>query len=203
MQRLAALFLIGGAAALMSFVNPFSSNKPATVYQVDNQQSKLNWKAKKVTGEHSGTISVSEGTLELENNALKGGAFTLDTRTITVTDITNPDMNKKLVGHLKNDDFFAVDKHPSANFVITSAVPKGNGNYDVTGKLTIKSITNSITFPAHVTVANGKATAKATITVDRTKFDIKYRSGNFFENLGDKTIYDDFELDVTLVASTK
>ncbi|GEP97501.1 YceI family protein [Chitinophaga cymbidii] len=198
MQRTAALFLIGGAVALMSFIN-----KPTAVYRVDNQQSTLNWTAKKVTGQHTGTISVSEGTLEVENNALKGGAFTLDTRTITVTDITNPDMNKRLLGHLKNDDFFAVDKHPSASFVITSAVPKGNGNYDVTGKLTIKSITNNITFPAHVVVANGKATAKATITVDRTKFDIKYRSKNFFENLGDKTIYDDFELDVTLVANAQ
>lgn len=203
MQRLAALFLIGGAAALMSFAHPFSSNKPVTVYQVDNQQSKLTWKAKKMTGEHTGTISVSQGTLELDNNALKGGTFTLDTRTITVTDITNPDMNKRLVGHLKNDDFFAVDKHPSANFVITSAVPKGNGNYDVTGKLTIKNITNNITFPAQVTIANGKATAKANITIDRTKFDIKFRSKNFFENLGDKTIYDDFELDVTLVANAQ
>ncbi|WP_210420866.1 YceI family protein [Chitinophaga sp. XS-30] len=203
MQRLGALFLIGGAAALMSFVNPFANHKPLAVYKVDNGQSTLNWKAKKMTGEHTGTISVSEGTLELDNNILKGGTFTLDTRTITVTDITNPDMNKRLVGHLKNDDFFSVDKHPSASFVITSATPKGNGAYDVTGKLTIKNITNNISFPATVAVAGGKATAKAKITVDRTKFDIKYRSGNFFENLGDKTIYDDFELDVTLVANAQ
>ena len=197
---------------MMSFAVPASENpaKPAThakaayaVYQVDNQQSKLTWTAKKVTGSHAGAISVSAGQLDIDKNVLKGGSFTLDTRSITVTDITNADMNGKLVGHLKSDDFFSVEKHPTATFVITSATPKGGGNYDVTGNLTIKGITNPVSFPATVTVAGGQATAKATVTVDRTKFDIKYRSKNFFENLGDKAIYDDFTLDVTLVASAK
>ncbi|MRG48472.1 YceI family protein [Chitinophaga sp. SYP-B3965] len=198
MQRLAAFLLIGGATILASFTNPV-----ATVYSVDNSQSSLSWTAKKVTGSHTGTISVSSGKLEVDNNVLKGGNFQLDTRSITVTDIKDAGMNGKLLGHLKSDDFFSVEKHPSASFVITGATAKGGGNYDVTGNLTIKGITKAISFPATVTVAGGKATAKATIKVDRTKFDIKYRSNNFFENLGDKAIYDDFELDVTLVANAQ
>jgi polyisoprenoid-binding protein YceI len=191
------LLFLGSAIILMAF------GKVATVYSVDNSQSSLSWTAKKVTGSHTGTISVASGKLELDNNVLKGGNFQLDARSITVTDIKDAGMNGKLLGHLKSDDFFAVEKHPSASFVITSATAKGGGNYDVTGNLTIKGITKAISFPATVTVAGGKATAKATIKVDRTKFDIKYRSNNFFENLGDKAIYDDFELDVTLVANAQ
>lgn len=205
MQRLAAFLFIGSATILMSFANPVTepTNKVATVYSVDNSQSTLSWTAKKVTGSHSGNISVTSGKLEVDNNVLKGGNFQLDTRTITVTDIKDAGMNGKLLGHLKSDDFFSVEKHPTASFVITGATAKGGGNYDVTGNLTIKGITKPISFPATVTVAGGKATAKATIKVDRTKFDIKYRSSNFFENLGDKAIYDDFELDVTLVANAQ
>ncbi|MGN7724033.1 YceI family protein [Chitinophaga sp. 22620] len=212
MRRLATLLFISGAAIMMSFAVPANENPAKSaahtkaayaVYQVDNQQSKLTWTAKKVTGSHAGAIAVSAGQLDIDKNILKGGSFTLDTRSITVTDITNADMNGKLVGHLKSDDFFSVEKHPTATFVITSATAKGGGNYDVTGNLTIKGITNPVSFPATLTVAGSQATAKATVTVDRTKFDIKYRSKNFFENLGDKAIYDDFTLDVTLVASAK
>ncbi|AWO00218.1 lipid-binding protein [Chitinophaga alhagiae] len=213
MQRLATLFFMGGATVLLSFTVP-ATEKPvkatthataraAVIYQVDSQQSKLSWLAKKVTGSHNGHIGISAGQLELDNNVLKGGSFTIDTRSLTVTDITNEASNARLTGHLKSDDFFSVEKHPTAQFVITSAAGKGGANYDVTGKLTIKGITNSISFPAEVTVAGGKATAKASIKVDRTKFDIKYRSSNFFENLGDKAIYDDFTIDVVLVANAK
>lgn len=207
MRRLATFLFIGGAAVLLSFANPATektvkanTHKAArAVYHVDAQQSKLTWGAKKVTGSHAGNINIASGQLELEGSALKGGAFTLDTRSITVTDITS----ERLTNHLKSDDFFSVEKHPTATFVITSVSPKGGNNFDVTGKLTIKGITNPISFPAEVAVAGGKATAKATIKVDRTKFDIKYRSTNFFENLGDKAIYDDFTLDVELVANAK
>lgn len=197
MQRLGALLFIGGAVTLMSFANPF---KAATTYTVDKTQSKLNWTAKKVTGQHTGTIGVADGTLQLDGNVLKGGSFTLDTKSITVTDLTGSG-NERLTGHLKSDDFFSVEKHPTSTFVISSVAAKGNGNYDVTGKLTIKGITNTISFPATVAVEGSKATAKAKVKIDRTKFDIKYRSSNFFENLGDKAIYDDFELEVLLVAN--
>lgn len=172
-----------------------------TAFQVDSKNSKLLWTAHKVTGEHAGTINISSGTLNVENNALRNGSFKLDTRSIAVTDIKDADSNAKLVGHLKSDDFFAVEKYPSADFLITGIKPHGNNQYDLTGKLTIKGITNDVNFPATIAVEKDKLTATAKVKIDRTKYDIKYRSKNYFENLGDKAIYDDFELDITLLAN--
>ncbi|MCW3465260.1 YceI family protein [Chitinophaga nivalis] len=215
MQRLASLLFIGGSIILMSFTNPATSHKgekpaksttvpaKATTFQVDKQQSKLTWTGKKLAGQHAGTINIADGKLDVENNVLKSGTFSLDTRTIAVTDIKDADGNAKLIGHLKNDDFFAVEKFPTATFVTTGVTAKGNGNYEVTGNLTLKGITNPISFPATVTVAGNKLTAKAAIKVDRTKFNIRYGSKNFFEGIGDKAIYDEFDLDVVLVATAK
>lgn len=175
----------------------------AQVFKVDNESSKLTWLAKKATGEHNGSVKVSDGSFTVENNTLKAGSFDIDTRTITVADLTDEGANAKLVGHLKSDDFFSAEKFPKANFVITSATKTTGNQYNVKGKLTIKGITNEVAFPATVAVTGKKLTANAKITIDRTKYDIKFRSKNFFENLGDKVIYDDFDLDVALVANVQ
>jgi polyisoprenoid-binding protein YceI len=210
MNRFQYLILIIFAVSLSAFriaSDPDKAHKTsplsrkAVVYKVDEQNSKVTWLAKKVTGEHSGNVKVSNGTLTLDNNVLKGGSFDIDTRTISVTDITDAEANGKLLGHLKSDDFFAVEKFPAAKFVISSAKPTDAGKYEVKGKLTIKGITNEVTFPATVKTEGNKVQADAKITVDRTKYGIKFRSKNFFENLGDKTISDDFELNVTLNAT--
>ena len=214
MQRLASLLFIGSSAFLLSFSLPaavkegnkttkVANARKAAVYQVDATQSKVNWTGKKVTGQHHGTINISDGKLEVENNVLKAGSFALDTRSIVVTDIKDAGSNAKLLGHLKSEDFFAVEKFPAANFVTTAITNKGNGNYEVTGNLTIKGITNPISFPATITVAGDKLTAKAAVKVDRTKYNIKYGSKSFFEGIGDKAIYDDFDLDIELVAAIK
>ena len=113
--------------------------------------------------------------------------------TINTTDLTG-DMKGKLDGHLKSDDFFGVEKFPTATLVIKSLGEKGNGVYAVTADLTIKGKTESIKFD--LAVAANSATT--TLKVDRTKYDIKYGSGSFFSDLGDKTIYDDFDLTVKL-----
>ncbi|KEQ30985.1 lipid-binding protein [Pedobacter antarcticus 4BY] len=194
-------FTIAPRYAYAGSVTKLELSKKAISFKVDPGQSKLTWLAKKVTGEHAGTIQVRSGSLEVDNNVLKGGSFELDTKTITVTDIEDKEGNAKLLGHLKSDDFFAVEKFGTAKFVITSAQSKGSGLYQIKGNLTIKGITNEVTFPANVTLDNNKLVAKAKIKVDRTKYDIKFRSKSFFENLGDKTIYDDFELDIQLVAN--
>jgi len=178
-----------------------SIHKPVS-YQVNPEQSKLTWLAKKVTGEHAGTINVTKGSLLLDNNVLKGGSFELDTKSITVTDIADKDTNAKLLGHLRGDDFFAVEKFGKSTFTITSAQKTADGAYTVKGNLTIKGITHEISFPAKVKQEGNKVIADAKIIVDRTKYDIKFRSKSFFENLGDKTIYDDFELNIKLVANT-
>lgn len=194
------------ALSLVSFTNPgvdSPGDKKAKdlTYKVDQQQSKLVWTGKKVTGEHTGLVPISGGTVLVDGGKLKGGSFDIDLKALTVTDLTDPDSNAKLVGHLKADDFFSVANHPTAKFVITSVQPASAGTYAVTGDLTIKGITNPVTFPARVTTASDKLTATARITVDRTKYNIKFRSKSFFENLGDKAIYDDFTLDLTLIAT--
>jgi len=168
---------------------------------VDTKNSTVVWGAKKVTGTHAGNVPISSGSLILDGDKLKGGTFVLDMKNLTVTDVKDADMNGKLTGHLKNADFFAVDAHPQAKFVISTVTPKGAGAYDVTGKLTIKGITSDVSFPATVKSEGKKVLADAKITVDRTKYDIKFRSSNFFENLGDKAIHNDFTLDVNLVAN--
>ncbi|TDE12945.1 YceI family protein [Dyadobacter psychrotolerans] len=168
---------------------------------VDTKSSTVTWGAKKVTGTHAGTVPLSSGSLIVDGDKLKGGTFVLDMKNLTVTDVKDADMNGKLTGHLKNADFFAVEAHPQAKFVITSVTAKGAGAYDITGKLTIKGITSDIKFPATVKSDGKKVTADAKISVDRTKYDIKFRSSNFFENLGDKAIDNDFTLDVNLVAN--
>ncbi len=156
-----------------------------------------------MTGSHNGSISITGGDLQVDGSTLKGGSFTVDTRTMTVEDIKDANGNARLLNHLKSDDFFSVEKHPSAAFAITSAKKKSGNEYDITGNLTIKGITQPVTFlpPATVVVNGSQLNAKATIKIDRTKFDIKYRSNSFFQNLGDKAIYDDFTLDVELVAN--
>jgi polyisoprenoid-binding protein YceI len=112
-----------------------------------------------------------------------------------VKDLEAGEWHDKLVGHLKSDDFFGVEKFPTSELIITESAPFKNNEATVTGKLTIKGITHPVTFKA-VKVGTGYT---ALITVDRTKYDIKYGSGKFFDSLGDKMIYDEFTLDVKLV----
>lgn len=178
-----------------------TTNLAPLTYKVDPKKSTLAWTAKKVTGEHQGTIAISNGTLLATNNVLVGGSFDIDINSITVTDIQDQESNTKLLHHLKGDDFFAAAKHPKASFVITYVKPKSGNTYDVKGNLTIKGITNEVAFPTTLQANADGVSATAKITVDRTKYDIKYRSTNFFENLGDKAIYDTFDLDVVLVAA--
>jgi polyisoprenoid-binding protein YceI len=104
-------------------------------------------------------------------------------------------MKGKLDGHLKADDFFGVEKFPTATLEFKKIGDKGNGTYSVTADLTVKGITNPVTFDL---VVNG-STATTKVIIDRTKYDIKYKSKSFFDSLGDNFIYDDFELEVSLV----
>lgn len=194
------LSVISAAAAVMITSSFIVLRPSATVYKADPAQSKITWIGKKVTGEHSGTVKLTEGSVTINNNVLTGGSFTIDVSAITVTDITDPGTNAKLVGHLKSADFFNTTDYPNATLVITSAVLKSKGTYDITGNLTIKGISNPVTFPATVAVLGDKVTAVSAITIDRTKYDIKYRSTSFFGDLGDKAIDNNFVLNVTLVA---
>lgn len=195
---LAAAGLLFNVAAIANGPGKSAADK---TLKVDPKASTINWGAKKVTGTHAGTVPLESGTLVVDNDKLKGGSFVADIKSLVVTDVTDKDMNGKLTNHLKSDDFFSVEKHPQAKLVISSVTPKGGNAYDVTGKLTIKGITQDVKFPATVTADAKKVTANAKVAIDRTKYDIKFRSTNFFENLGDKAIDNDFTLDVSLVAN--
>ncbi|MBL7889551.1 MAG: YceI family protein [Bacteroidia bacterium] len=187
-------------AAVVAFAFTAPEKKHTDTFNVDTKATTANWLAKKVTGEHKGGISISKGTLSVDHGKIAGGSFEFDMNSITCTDLTDKEWNGKLIGHLKSDDFFSVEKNPTAKFEITKVAQKEGTNYDVTGKLTIKGITNEITFPAVITMNDKAVVTVAKITVNRTKFDIKYGSASFFEGIGDKAIYDDFELAVNVVA---
>lgn len=167
------------------------------VYTVDVERSTIDWSAKKVLGGHVGTVKISSGTLIYNEKGLKGGSFVMDLANLTSD-------NARLTTHLKNDDFFSVDKFPSSKFEITKVTKVGTDRVSITGNLTIKGITNPITFQASVKQQKGVIVAVASgVKVDRTKYDIKYRSKNFFGDIGDKAIEDEFELNINLSAKKK
>ncbi len=171
-----------------------------TAYKVDTSASNIVWNAEKVTGKHTGNVKISNGDLQMDHGKLVGGSFDIDMNSITNTDLEG-EWAGKLIGHIKSDDFFGVAKYPTSKFVITRAIPQDTkGNYKIIGNLTIKEKTNEISFKANLAEAAGTLTATGDIVVDRSKFDVKYGSGSFFDNLGDKTIYDEFGLKVSLVA---
>lgn len=182
------LFTLLAISTVFAFTNPTS-----TIREVDTAKSTIAWKGYKVTGEHAGTINVKSGSLDIQDGVLKGGSFEIDMTSIACTDLQG-EYAGKLVGHLASPDFFNVAEFSTASFKITKAIAYAGGDHKVTGNLTIKDKTQEISFRANVT--DGIATAK--IVIDRSKFDIRYGSGSFFDNLGDKTIYDEFDLDISL-----
>lgn len=175
--------------AIFGTLTVSSQNKKINV-----EKSTLEWTGEKVTGKHTGTLSFNSGTLVFEGKKLKGGEFEVNMNSLTVTDLEAGKGKEKLEGHLNSNDFFGVEKFNTSSLVFKKIGDKGNGTYSVTADLTIKGITNPITFDITV----NDSTATTTLKVDRTKYDIKYGSGSFFDNLGDKTIYDNFEFKVTL-----
>lgn len=186
---LAAVFFIG--SAFTALVN----------VKVDTAQSEITWKGYKVTGEHAGTIAVKNGNFIYEEEALTGGSFEIDMASLKCTDLTG-EYAGKLEGHLKSDDFFGVATFPTAKFEITKVVSRGKaGDYKITGNLTIKETTKEIRFNVNVDNATGVPVATADITIDRSDFNVKYGSGSFFDDLGDKTIYDEFDLGLKLVGT--
>lgn len=182
----------------------FSAFKPATKpenFTVDTKKSTIEWVGKKVTGQHSGTLRVQSGTLGVEGNSLRSGVFKIDMNSLACTDLEG-ESAKKLEGHLKNDDFFGTSKFPVADFVITKVSPAAAGTVNITGNLTIKGITNPVSFLATVKRTGNTVVAVAkNISVDRTKYGVKYGSKSFFDSIGDKAIDDNFTLSVNLIAS--
>jgi len=173
-------------------------------YKVDVQQSKLEWLGKKVTGEHNGTINLKSGSLQFKEGKLAGGDFEVDMTSLLNQDLEDEKWNTKLVNHLKSEDFFHVEQFPTATLKITEVKEQksddSDANYWVKADLTIKGKTNPVEFATKVVKNESGVSGYAEIVVDRAKYDVRYGSGSFFEGLGDRLIYDDFNMKVTLNA---
>ena len=164
-------------------------------FEIVNTQSNIDWVGKKVTGAHNGTIAIKEGELVLNNGKLTSGKFFIDTTSIKILDVTDPATNAQFAGHLASDDFFSIEKYSEAVLKINAV-----SDNHITADLTIKGITKPIAFDAAVNVNGDILIATGKLVIDRTKYGMKFRSGNFFKDLGDTLIYNDFELNVSLTA---
>lgn len=178
----------------------FSFTANAQSYTIDTEASTLHWVGKKVTGQHEGFVKINSGLIAQRDDKYVG-SFELDMNSITCTDMEG-EYADKLVGHLKSEDFFNAEKHPFANLKILDITEKRGENqtHTIKAALNIKGISNEIEFPATLTFNDDKMTGKAKFSIDRTKWDIKYGSGSFFDSLGDNMIYDDIDFTVTLVS---
>ncbi|WP_117879302.1 YceI family protein [Aureibaculum luteum] len=173
----------------------------AAVYKADIDGSILAWKGAKLTGTHNGTIKMSEGSFTVEDGKLVGGNFIVDMNSITVLDIEDAEKNGNLTGHLKSEDFFDVENHGNSAFAITGVEEK-DGKTFVKGNLTVKNIKKNIEFPAVITVSDTEVSLKSEpFTIDRTEWDIKYKSGKFADLAKDKLIEDNIELQVEVKAT--
>ena len=172
----------------LSFINTEEEKK-----EINISESTLLWKAYKITGEHFGSIQFKKGHLSFKENELIGGYFTVDMTSLKAEDMGKM-KNKYLTKHLKSDDFFEVKKHPEASLILNN-VSKQDTGYNVGGELTIRGITKPINFNM---ILEGNS-AKAKVTINRTDFDIKYRSASFFDDLKNKAIKDNFDIDVNLI----
>jgi Uncharacterized conserved protein len=171
-----------------------------TQFEINNAKSKVEWVGRKVTGAHNGTIDFKAGRLQFNENMLIGGNFVIDTTSIKILDITDPATNAQFAGHLASDDFFSSAQFPEASMEISQVEPREKGSYHVNGDLTIKGITHPVHFDLQLDQHEKSLSASGKMTIDRTKYDIRFRSGNFFTNLGDNLIYNNFDLNFTLTA---
>jgi polyisoprenoid-binding protein YceI len=170
---------------------------PDGQYQLNTEDSRLAWKANKVLAAHTGLVTIKSGSLAVVNGQLGASEIVMDMTTITSDEGIDP-----LVKHLKSADFFNVEEYPEARLVINSSTLGDQpGEYIVSGDLTIKDITKPIDFRAKANMEDNRLSAKSEIIIDRLNWDIKYRSGKFFQDLGDNLISDEISFVINLNAS--
>ncbi|AYB30358.1 YceI family protein [Chryseolinea soli] len=174
---------------------------------VDTKQSTVAWTGYYAFNfnEHTGTIRLTKGEIEVADNRITGGFFELDMNSIEDVDMRGESSAKDLEDHLKSDDFFSVAQYPSARFTITKTKELKDGpnfpNYEITGTLTLKGITNTLTFPATVELKDGQLQATAKLKFDRTRWNVRYNSGKIFSSIGDGAISDAIALEIHLKAN--
>ena len=176
----------------------FSGDEKA--YSVDLENAILKWTANRVTKSHWGYISMKGGSIVIDGKNIISGDFQVDMNTIIVRDMDESPWRKKLENHLKSSDFFNVEKFPTSQLTLTK-VSFNQGAFKVMGDLTIRGNTHSVEFPAIINFSDSGPRATGQIKIDRTLFDVNFRSGKFFTDLGDKMIYDEFTIDFEIKAN--
>jgi polyisoprenoid-binding protein YceI len=201
----AALLAAPATFAHKAPVSASASAKKVVPYKLQPQLSTLGWEGKAVTHGHNGTMQFVSGELQVNGSQVVGGTAVVDMKSMKATDITDADNHAKFVGHMSSDDFFGVATNPTSTFKITSIKPIAGAKADadnvtITGNMTIKGVTQAVSFPAKAGVKNGVAAVTGKATIDRTKFGLKYGSKSFFDSIGDKAINDTFDLTFNVVA---
>ena len=191
-------FLMINCASYTAFADGHAS------HAIDSNKSELKWYGSKIVGgAHDGTINIKSGSLKWEKGILRSGDIVIDMTSIVNSDIKSEKLNKKLVGHLRSDDFFSVAKHKVATFKTTKVQSLKGDLHRLWGKMTIKGITKEVDFLVRFSKSGNSLSVIGEIKLDRTDFDVKYGSGKFFDDLGDKMISDEIKLNFTLVSSLK
>ena len=164
------------------------------IYNIETAQSQITWTGREVsTSYHYGTLDFVSGNFEISNGEIVNGEFIVDMTSINNQDMEG-DSKARLEGHLKSDDFFSVESYPTAAISINSSELISDGKWNVSADLSIKGFTHPVNFE----MISSKDGWSANLVFDRSKYDVRFRSGSFFENLGDKLIYDDIELSINL-----
>jgi polyisoprenoid-binding protein YceI len=164
---------------------------------IDTKESVVAWTGSSVHGKHEGYAYISKGELMIENGQLMGGTVEIEMKKIEGPGHLR---DNNLINHLKGPDFFDVKKFPVSTIAITRVESIDDENKKVTGNLTIKGITHPVTLPARIEVKNGVVKADGELVIDRTKWDVRYNSGKFYDNLADKTISDSIEFQINIAA---
>ena len=181
----------------------FSSLLAINTYQIDNDKSSVRWIGEKLTGSHDGIVNIHHGEILTEGTVVLGGEFSIDMNTIKNLDIESETYRGYLEDHLRSDDFFDVENYPHTNITIIEVLSTENSKKDTSFflcDLTIKGVTHPIKIPVKFSVGNYSAHASGTVKVDRSLYDIRYKSMSFFPDIGDKLIYDDFIISFNIVA---
>lgn len=189
-QKLVLFF----AAVLISGIGLYAQD-----YSVLAEKSVLRWTGKTAAKSHQGVIKLKEGSFVIKKGKFVSGVFTVDMNSMMEGDGSDPNLGARLMGHLKSDDFFSVEKFPTATLTIKGSSEFVKNEADVTADLTIKGATHPVTFK----VKRIGDVFQATVAFDRSLYEVRYGSNKFFDNLGDKAIDDMIPLDVTLVGVKK
>ena len=168
-------------------------------YAIDTKKSVVTWKGSNLLGSnrHIGYIYISKGELIIENGELIGGTAEIDMNTI---EDENHGRDNGLVNHLKEPDFFDVKKFPFSRILLNKSGSINSENKKFGGNLTIKGITQPVTFPAKMEIKDGIVKLNGRLVIDRTKWNVRYKSGKFYDLLADQTISDSIEFHIKITA---